>query len=100
MPFDSLIKVKFRHIKRTCIWLIVYPIKFCDKSQINKNCCKNRKKVTPRIIKPSSIIIDFENRINPEIIQHKARHNRIETTLRYDHTDSPVWRKNISLNLT
>ncbi|MGC9308789.1 MAG: hypothetical protein ACP5FL_08465 [Thermoplasmatota archaeon] len=28
----------------------------------------------------------FSNHVNPKIIQRKARHKRIESTLRYDHT--------------
>jgi len=51
------------------------------------------KYVTPYIIKPSSITCDFENRINPKIIKRKARHKRIETTLRYDHTDDDMVRR-------
>jgi site-specific recombinase XerD len=51
------------------------------------------KYVTPYIIKPSSITCDFENKINPKIIKRKARHKRIETTLRYDHTDDDMVRR-------
>lgn len=51
------------------------------------------KYVSPYIIKPSSITCDFENRINPKIIKRKARHKRIETTLRYDHTDDEMVRQ-------
>jgi integrase/recombinase XerD len=51
------------------------------------------KYVSPYIIKPSSITCDFENRINPKIIKRKARHKRIETTLRYDHTDDEMVRR-------
>jgi integrase/recombinase XerD len=45
------------------------------------------KKVTPYIVKPSVITNDFNKNINPRIIQRKARHKNIESTLRYDHTD-------------
>ncbi len=45
------------------------------------------------IIKPSSITCDFENRVNPKTIKRKARHKRIETTLRYDHTDDNMVRQ-------
>jgi hypothetical protein len=31
--------------------------------------------------------------INPRIIQRKARHKNIETTLRYDHTDDEMVRR-------
>jgi integrase len=51
------------------------------------------KHVTPYIVKPSSITCDFENRVNPKIIKRKARHKRIETTLRYDHTDDDMVRR-------
>lgn len=39
------------------------------------------KYVAPYIIKPSSITCDFNKHINPKIIQRKARHSKIETTL-------------------
>ena len=43
------------------------------------------------IIKPSSITCDFNKHVNPKIIQRKARHSKIETTLQYDHvTDEMV----------
>lgn len=45
-----------------------------------------KKKVNPYIIKPSVITNDFNNNINPKIIQRKARHKKIKSTLRYDHT--------------
>jgi len=48
------------------------------------------KHVTPYIIKPSAITNDFNKNINPRIIQRKARHKNIETTLRYDHTDDEM----------
>ena len=49
------------------------------------------KYVAPYIIKPSSITCDFNKHINPKIIQRKARHSKIETTLQYDHvTDEMV----------
>lgn len=46
------------------------------------------KKVTPyETIKPTAITLDFDNYVNPKIIQRKARHKNIKTTLLYDHTD-------------
>ncbi|MCJ7571054.1 MAG: site-specific integrase [Candidatus Thermoplasmatota archaeon] len=51
---------------------------------------KITKQVTPYIIKPSAITNDFNKNINPRIIQRKARHKNIETTLRYDHTDDEM----------
>jgi len=49
------------------------------------------KYVAPYIIKPSSITCDFNKHVNPKIIQRKARHSKIETTLQYDHvTDEMV----------
>ncbi|MFO8133669.1 MAG: tyrosine-type recombinase/integrase, partial [Thermoplasmatota archaeon] len=42
--------------------------------------------VYPYLIKPSVITNNFNNQVNPKIIQRKARHKRIESTLRYDHT--------------
>lgn len=49
-----------------------------------------KKHVTPYIIKPSAITNDFNKNINPRIIQRKARHRNIETTLKYDHTDDEM----------
>jgi integrase/recombinase XerD len=54
---------------------------------------KITKRVTPYIIKPSAITNDFNKNINPRIIQRKARHKNIETTLRYDHTDDEMVKK-------
>ena len=30
--------------------------------------------------------MDFDQKVNPRILQRQARHKKIETTLRYDHT--------------
>ena len=46
--------------------------------------------VAPYIIKPSSIALDFNKQVNPKIIQRKARHKKIETTLRYDHVSDEI----------
>jgi len=46
-----------------------------------------QKKVTPYTIKRTSITLDFDQQVNPRIIQRKARHKNIKTTLIYDHTD-------------
>jgi len=51
------------------------------------------KYVAPYIIKPSSITCDFNKHINPKIIQRKARHSKIETTLQYDHVSDEMVRK-------
>jgi len=32
--------------------------------------------------------LDFNKQVNPKIIQRKARHRKIETTLRYDHVSN------------
>jgi len=45
-----------------------------------------KKSVYPYLIKPSAITNAFNQRVNPKIIQRQARHRKIETTLRYDHT--------------
>jgi len=50
------------------------------------------KYVAPYIIKPSSITLDFNKHVNPKIIQRKARHQKIETTLRYDHVSDDMVR--------
>lgn len=52
-----------------------------------------KKYVAPYIIKPSSITLDFNKQVNPKIIQRKARHKKIETTLRYDHVSDDMVRK-------
>ena len=46
-----------------------------------------KRKVTPYVIKPSSITRKFEERVNPRVIQRMARHRNIKTTLIYDLTD-------------
>jgi len=46
-----------------------------------------KRKVTPYVIKPSSITRKFEERANPRVIQRMARHKNIKTTLIYDLTD-------------
>ena len=48
------------------------------------------RSVYPYLIKPSSITNGFNNKVNPRILQRQARHSRIETTLRYDHTDDEM----------
>jgi site-specific recombinase XerD len=57
------------------------------------------KYVAPYIIKPSSITCDFNKHVNPKIIQRKARHSKIETTLQYDHVSDDVVREYF-LNIT
>lgn len=54
------------------------------KIAINANI---QRKVTPYVIKPSSITQKFEERVNPRVIQRMARHRNIKTTLIYDLTD-------------
>ena len=54
------------------------------KIAINANI---KRKVTPYVIKPSSITRKFEERVNPRVIQRMARHRNIKTTLIYDLTD-------------
>jgi site-specific recombinase XerD len=58
---------------------------------ITKNiaaAAKINKRVTPyNTIKPTTITLDFDHYVNPRIIQRKARHKNIKTTLIYDHTD-------------
>lgn len=44
------------------------------------------RSIYPYLIKPSVITDGFNKQMNPRIIQRQARHKRIETTLRYDHT--------------
>ncbi len=51
------------------------------------------KYVAPYIIKPSSITLDFNKNVNPKIIQRKARHRKVETTLRYDHVSDDMVRE-------
>lgn len=56
-----------------------------------------RKRVTPYIIKPSAITVDFDNNVNPKVIKRMCRHKRIETTLRYDHTSDDSVRKHFEI---
>ena len=55
------------------------------------------KHVTPYIVKPSAITNDFNSNVNPKIIQRKARHKNIKSTLIYDHTDDEMVRKHFEL---
>lgn len=48
------------------------------------------KHVYPYLIKPSAITAMFNRQVNPRITQRQARHKRIETTLRYDHTNDEM----------
>jgi integrase len=48
------------------------------------------KYVAPTLVRASSITNDFNIYVNPKIIQRKARHRRIETTLRYCHADDEM----------
>jgi integrase len=57
------------------------------------------KYVAPYIIKPSSITCDFNKQVNPKIIQRKARHRKVETTLQYDHVSDEMVREYFT-NLT
>ncbi|MEA2054589.1 MAG: tyrosine-type recombinase/integrase [Candidatus Thermoplasmatota archaeon] len=45
-----------------------------------------KRSVYPYLIKPSVITDGFNQNVNPKILQRQARHRKIETTLRYDHT--------------
>lgn len=45
-----------------------------------------KRNIYPYLIKPSAITDGFNKQINPKILKRQARHKRIETTLRYDHT--------------
>ena len=45
-----------------------------------------KRSVYPYLIKPSAITDGFNQHVNPKILQRQARHRKIETTLRYDHT--------------
>lgn len=48
------------------------------------------KNVYPYLIKPSAITDGFNKQVNPKILQRQARHKKIETTLRYDHTSDEM----------
>ena len=48
------------------------------------------RSVYPYLIKPSAITDGFNKKVNPKILQRQARHSRIETTLRYDHTSDEM----------
>jgi integrase len=57
------------------------------------------KYVAPYIIKPSSITLDFNKQVNPKIIQRKARHRKVETTLQYDHVNDEMVKKHFENEL-
>ena len=48
------------------------------------------RNIYPYLIKPSVITNDLNEHVNPKIVQRKARHKRIESTLRYDHTSDEM----------
>ena len=52
-----------------------------------------KRSIYPYLIKPSAITNDLNNHVNPKIVQRKARHRRLESTLRYDHTSDEMVRK-------
>jgi len=69
------------------MYSLLYWTKFfilLKKIAVNANI---KRKVTPYVIKPSSITRKFEERVNPRVIQRMARHRNIKTTLIYDLTD-------------
>jgi len=49
-----------------------------------------KRSIYPYLIKPSAITNDLNNHVNPKIVQRKARHRRLESTLRYDHTSDDM----------
>jgi integrase/recombinase XerD len=49
-----------------------------------------QKSIYPYLIKPSAITDGFNQQTNPKILQRQARHKKIETTLRYDHTSDEM----------
>lgn len=49
-----------------------------------------KRRVYPYLIKPSAITDGFNQNVNPRILQRQARHKKIETTLRYDHTSDQM----------
>ena len=49
-----------------------------------------KRSVYPYLIKPSAITDGFNKQVNPKILKRQARHSKIESTLRYDHTDDKM----------
>lgn len=49
-----------------------------------------KRSVYPYLIKPSAITDGFNQKANPRVLQRQARHKKIETTLRYDHTSDDM----------
>jgi site-specific recombinase XerD len=72
-----------KQIGEQCYYIVTITKKIAVEAGIKKH-------VTPYIVKPSAITNDFNKNINPRIIQRKARHKNIETTLQYDHTDDEM----------
>jgi len=54
------------------------------------------RSIYPYLVKPSSITNDLNNHVNPKIVQRKARHRRLESTLRYDHTNDEMVREHFN----
>jgi hypothetical protein len=49
-----------------------------------------KKNVYPYLVKPSAITDGFNKQVNPKILQRQARHKKVETTLRYDHSSDEM----------
>jgi hypothetical protein len=58
-----------------------------------------KRSIYPYLIKPSVITNDLNNRVNPRIVQRKARHRKIESTLRYDHCSDEMIREHFERNM-
>jgi len=55
------------------------------------------KHITPYTIRASAITNDFNNNVNPLVIQRKCRHKQIEYTLRYCHIDDDAVLKHFKI---
>lgn len=58
--------------------------------------CDIDTKLTPYDLRASVITEEFNHYINPKIIQRKARHRNIQTTLKYNHVDDKLVEEYIS----
>jgi len=69
--------------------------------KIRNTVKKVTRKVTGRALNPqdlraSVMTAEFNNYVNPKIIQRKARHSSLKTTLKYNHVDDKMYEEYIN----
>ena len=61
--------------------------------RVSKECGSYAVASDHAVFPAAVITCDFNKHINPKIIQRKARHSKIETTLQYDHVSDDMVRE-------